>query len=246
MDVFQHHRGLRHAERGRRLVEDQHLGAEIDRAGDRHALALAARERAHRLMGIAHVDADLHLLPRDLVAMVEIDVAERPEPLRRLAAHEEVARDRHERDHREVLEDRGDARIERVAGRREGDVVPSTRTRRSSADAPDRVLMRVDLPAPLSPRRHITSPRSTVIETPESAITEPKCLTTLRTSMRAFVAMISAPRHFAADEVVEQHRQQQHGAEEDLEPVAVEARVGEADRDHAEDDGAEETPIAEP
>ena len=82
MDVFQHHRGLRHAERRGRLVEDQDLGAEIDRARDRHALALAARKGADRLVRIAHVDADLvHLLAGDLVAMIEIDIAERPDPL---------------------------------------------------------------------------------------------------------------------------------------------------------------------
>ncbi len=70
--------GLRDAERRGRLVEDQHLGAEIDRAGDRHALALAARERADRLVRVAHVDADpLHLLAGHRVAMIEIDVAER-------------------------------------------------------------------------------------------------------------------------------------------------------------------------
>ncbi len=38
-----------------------------------------------------------------------------PESFQRLAAHEEVPRDRHQRDHREILEDRRDAGIERVA-----------------------------------------------------------------------------------------------------------------------------------
>src|SRR3712207_2375315 len=80
---------------------------------------------------------------------------------------------------------------------------------------PASVLMSVDLPAPLSPRRHITSPRPTRIDTPESAITEPKCLTRSRISMRgAGDDILALPRHFLADEVVEQHREEQHGAEE--------------------------------
>ena len=52
------------AERRGRLVEDQHLGAEIDGAGDGDALALAARQRADRLLGIADVDADPVAFPR--------------------------------------------------------------------------------------------------------------------------------------------------------------------------------------
>ena len=40
-----------------RLVEDQHLGAEMDGARDGEALALAARQRADRLLGIAQLDA---------------------------------------------------------------------------------------------------------------------------------------------------------------------------------------------
>ena len=58
-DQLQHDRRLMHAQRRGRLVEDQHLGAEIDGAGDRQALALAARQRADRLLGIAQLDAHL-------------------------------------------------------------------------------------------------------------------------------------------------------------------------------------------
>ena len=47
---------------------------------------------------------------------------------------------------------------------------------------PESVLIRVDLPAPLSPSRHITSPACTFMVTPFSAITEPKRLTMLRSS----------------------------------------------------------------
>jgi len=57
-DQAQHDGGLVDAERRGRLVEDQDLGAEMHRPGDRQALPLAARQRADRLRGIAHVDAD--------------------------------------------------------------------------------------------------------------------------------------------------------------------------------------------
>ena len=47
---------------------------------------------------------------------------------------------------------------------------------------PARVLMRVDLPAPLSPSRQVTSPARTNIDTSWRAITEPKYLETFSTS----------------------------------------------------------------
>ena len=78
-DVAQHHRGLLDAERRGRLVEDQDAGAEIDGAGDRHALALAAGKRADRLAGVADVDADLrHLLAGDAVGEAVVEAAEGP------------------------------------------------------------------------------------------------------------------------------------------------------------------------
>ena len=91
---------------------------------------------------------------------------------------------------------------------------------------PENVLMRVDFPAPLSPSRHMTSPARTDIETPDRAMTEPKCLTILRTSMSGdrsvAIVMIALPSLSLADEVVEQHGEQEHRAEEHLEPVAIE------------------------
>jgi hypothetical protein len=66
--------GLAHAERRGRLVEDQHLGAEMHRAGDRHGLALTARQRADRLVGTAQIDAHLaHLLHGDAVGVVMVE-----------------------------------------------------------------------------------------------------------------------------------------------------------------------------
>ena len=63
-DVLQHHAGLLDAERGGRLVEDQHPGAEVDRPGDRDALPLAAGERADGLVDVLDDDAHLAQLAR--------------------------------------------------------------------------------------------------------------------------------------------------------------------------------------
>ena len=49
LDQVEHLGGLRHAERGGRLVEHDDLRIEQQRAGDRHGLALAAGERGDRL-----------------------------------------------------------------------------------------------------------------------------------------------------------------------------------------------------
>src|SRR5918996_234408 len=111
---------------------------------------------------------------------------------------------------------------------------------------PERVLIRVDLPAPLSPKRHMTSPACTFMVTPFSAITEPNRLTMSRSSTSggapplvwlgrsgpgrlACVAMVLPPPrsravsaglgHLAPDVVVEDHGDQQHEPEKDLEPV---------------------------
>ena len=56
-DVLQHDAGLPDAERGGRLVEDQHARTEVHRAGDRHTLPLATRQGADRLLDVAQVDA---------------------------------------------------------------------------------------------------------------------------------------------------------------------------------------------
>src|SRR4029450_2418655 len=56
-DVAEHHPCLLDPEGRSRLVEDQHLGPEVHRTGDGHALALAARKGADRLVDVAQVDA---------------------------------------------------------------------------------------------------------------------------------------------------------------------------------------------
>ena len=129
-DEFQHHRRLVHAERRGRLVEDQHLGAEMDGPGDRDRLALAARQRADRLARVAHVDADVGHAPRGRwrrhCALSRREKGTRL--LDRLAAEEEVPRDAHQRDHAEVLEDRRDpAAPARSRGLRKLTGLPSIR-----------------------------------------------------------------------------------------------------------------------
>jgi hypothetical protein len=116
VDVFQHHRGLRHPERRSRLIENEDLGAEVDRTRNRNALAFAPRQSAHCLIGIADIDADLtHLFPRYIVAMRKVEVTEREEALARLPPHEEITGDRHQRDHGKVLIHGRNPCIERIA-----------------------------------------------------------------------------------------------------------------------------------
>ena len=113
-DVAQHHPGLLDAQGRGRLVQDQHLGPEVHRPGDGHALALAARQRADRLVDVAQVDAHVEQLLLGRLAHAG-DVHGRA--LADLVAEEEVAPHRHQRHHRQVLVDGGDAAVEGLAGR---------------------------------------------------------------------------------------------------------------------------------
>ena len=54
----------------------------------------------------------------------------------------------------------------------------------SGAWTPDRILISVDLPAPLSPSTQVTSPALTFREMSCSALTDPKYFETERTSSR--------------------------------------------------------------
>src|ERR1700712_4777869 len=104
--------------------------------------------------------------------------------------------------------------------------------------------MSVLLPAPLSPSRQCTSPRTRRSVTSDSAMTGPKYLLTfsscrISSDMRASCVSAPAQRDAPADEVVEQHGNQQHAAEEDAVPVVVDARVADADLHDAEDQRAE-------
>ena len=120
-DVAQHDTGRLHAERRRRLVQDQDARTEVDGARNRHRLPLASGERPDRLIGIADVDPHLqHVLARLPLGEGDVESAQRPHALRRLRAEEEVAPDRHQRHDREVLVDGRDAVGARLARGVEG------------------------------------------------------------------------------------------------------------------------------
>ena len=119
-DVLEHDAGLLDAERRGRLVEDQHAGAEVHGTRDRDRLPLTAGERADGLVGIANVDPHLVQLPaHDLLRGRAVEELQRPDPLARLRAEEEVPPDRHQRHHRKVLVDGRNPARACVARRRE-------------------------------------------------------------------------------------------------------------------------------
>src|ERR1700737_1301790 len=115
-DVLEHDARLPDPERRGRLVEDQDLGPEVNRSRDRDRLALATGKRAHRLVGVAPVDAHLaQLFVHHLLREPHVEAAGGTEATGRLGAEEEVAPDRHQRHRGEVLEDDRDARRAGVA-----------------------------------------------------------------------------------------------------------------------------------
>src|SRR5579859_2617236 len=63
----------------------------------------------------------------------------------------------------------------------------------SGGNTPDRILISVDLPAPLSPRTQVTSPAFARSEISFSAIALPKYFTTSRTSSSGSVMRPSPP-----------------------------------------------------
>ena len=64
VDVLQDDARLLDAERRGRLVQDQDLRPEVDRAGDRDALALTARQRPERLIDVVEMDPESWPAPR--------------------------------------------------------------------------------------------------------------------------------------------------------------------------------------
>src|SRR6218665_1081836 len=111
---------------------------------------------------------------------------------------------------------------------------------------PDMVLMKVDLPAPLSPSRQWHSPAWMANETPDRAMMLPNRFSIARISTNGWglgwaAAVISAlPGHALADGVVEQHGHQQHRAQENQVPVLIDAGVGQPYHHHPEDDRTQE------
>src|SRR6266850_4287584 len=134
---------------------------------------------------------------------------------------------------------------------------PSTASVPSSGGwTPERVLMSVDLPAPLSPSRQLISPARTARETPSRATTAPKYFEMLRASRSggpsgegvapAYEAWAeedivircsfrSAQAGEAApDEVVQDDRGKEQPTRRDLVPVGVDRGVDDADLGHPE------------
>src|SRR5690606_24454701 len=101
------------------------------------------------------------------------------------------------------------------------------------------VLMKVDLPAPLSPSRQWHSPGNTDSETPASAMTEPKCFSMSMSSISGVSAISALPRDQAADIGVENDGEQQDDAKENAEKRAFHASEEQALLDDAEDQRTE-------
>ena len=166
---------LRRERRGR-LVEQQHARPELERAGHRHELALAAREVAHRPAGDGDGAAELaHRVGGLARHAPAVEQRHRAQPAARLPPQEDVRGDVEVVAQRQVLVDDLDARGPRGERRAERDGLPSSRTvPEVGGKTPLSTLTSVDLPAPLSPIRPTASDASRVKETPASAWMGPK------------------------------------------------------------------------
>src|SRR6266566_8363852 len=110
--------------------------------------------------------------------------------------------------------------------------------------SPEMILIRVDLPAPLSPSTQVTSPARTSIEMSFSAMTLPKYLLTWRTSSNGALFWFitsSTPRgrRAASHQCVHADRDEQDHAKEREVPVGVppgedDANLREADYQRAD------------
>ena len=120
-DVLQDDARLPDPQRARGLVEDQHLGAEVDRPGDRDCLALTAGQRADRLLHGRGCRCPSPAAPRDrrVLALPVSRNLNGPNPAPRLVAEEEVPPHRHQRDGGQVLEHGRDAGASASRGVRE-------------------------------------------------------------------------------------------------------------------------------
>ena len=150
--------GLGRAERRGGLVHDQDPGVEVDGPGDRHRLALTARQRLHRRLEV--------LEPRVEPAASPC-ASPTPSPSRRASRSGSAARARGTRCRRRrccrPAPASGRWSRSRAPWRRAGcgssTGSPLMRISPESAGwAPDRVCISVDLPAPLPPTRPTTSP----------------------------------------------------------------------------------------
>ncbi len=174
----QHHGGLGHAEGRGGLVHDHQPGVLHHRPGHRHRLALAARKRptAWRIERTVVTDSSLSVSRgsrsmRGLVEQAVRDAARGPGTCSGRCPGCRTAPGPGRR-----WRSRGRWR---PSGPRMRTGWPSQRIcPASGCQMPEMVLIRVDLPAPLSPMRAVTWPAGTSRSTPDSASTAPKRLTT--------------------------------------------------------------------
>src|SRR3954453_1197396 len=99
------------------------------------------------------------------------------------------------------------------------------------------ILISVDLPAPLSPSRPRTSPLCRCRLTSRSAVTGPKRLETFSTRR---TSSETAPPSHAADVDVDDHRDQDRDAEDEVEVVGVDALERQAVAQDAKEQRAEQ------
>src|SRR6478735_11710044 len=102
---------------------------------------------------------------------------------------------------------------------------------------PDRILIRVDLPAPLSPSSPSTSPLPRCRLMSRSAVTGPKRLERLSTRR---TSSDTAPPSHPADVDVDDHRDEDRDAEDEVEVVGVDALERQPVAQDAEEQRAEE------
>src|SRR4051795_3518797 len=118
---------------------------------------------------------------------------------------------------------------------------------------PEMIFISVDLPAPLSPSRPSTSPLRRCRLMSRSAVTGPKRLETCSTrstssSARASSAVTirssgtTAPLSHPADVDVDDHRDEDRDAQDEVEVVGVDALEGQAVAQDAEEQRAEQRP----
>src|SRR5262249_49464539 len=151
----QHMRRLFDAERRRGLIENEHPRAEMNRACNCQSLPLAARKAAHQPVAIIDArDAKTAYRPDGrLIRCSSIEYFERPPPFFWLGPDEERAPNAHQWKGAAELMHGGDTEIARSARARKGDELPSISMRPEvMVWTPERILMSVDLPAPLSPK----------------------------------------------------------------------------------------------
>src|ERR1700722_6009500 len=112
----------------------------------------------------------------------------------------------------------------------------------SSWKTPEMALIRVDLPAPLSPAKATTSPGCTSSETPASACTPPKCLVALRTARMGARSLSLAPSEVATLCLVDQHGNDDHRAHRDELPERLDIDEHQTILDDRDDEGAGDRP----